>query len=69
MKNQNLRLKKRTLELFAAAPRHLRNNDIAVATGLKNAWITDFTKGRIKAPNVDYVETLYAFLAGKPLDI
>ncbi len=69
MKNQQLKLKKKTLELFIKLPRHIRNNDIAEATGLKNAWITDFTKGRIKSPNVDYVETLYTFLAGKPLDL
>ena len=69
MKNQNLRLKKRTLELFIALPRNVKNNDIAKATGLKNAWLTDFTKGRIKSPNVDYVETLYTFLSGKSLDV
>ena len=69
MINQELRLKKRTLELFRALPRNVKNNDIAKATGLKNAWITDFTKGRINSPNVDYVEKLYIFLAKKSLDV
>ena len=69
MQNCEPRLKKRTLELFAALPRHVKNKDISDATGLKPAWITDFTKGRIDSPNVDYVEKLYTYLAKKPLQL
>ena len=69
MKNQQLKLKAKTLELFRALPRHIKNKDIVEATGLKSAWITDFSKGRIDSPNVDYVETLYNYLADKPLDV
>ena len=69
MKNQELKLKNRTLELFRSLPRNVKNVDISEATGLKPSWITDFTKGRVKSPNVDYVETLYIFLSKKSLDI
>lgn len=67
MQNSELQLKKTVLKLYAALPRNVKNIEISKATGLKQAWITDFTKGRIRSPNVDYVEKLYIYLAKKPL--
>ncbi len=69
MMNQELKLKAKTLELFYKLPRHVKSSEITAATGLTNSWLCDFTRGRIKSPNVDYVEKLYIFLAKKPLDL
>lgn len=62
MENQELSWKKTTLDLFIALPRNIRNTDVAKATGLSVAWITDFTKGKIKEPSVDKVNKLYIYL-------
>ena len=69
MNNFEPRLKQRTLELFAALPRHVRNAQIAKATGLSPSWITDFTKGNIADPSVDRVEILYNYLNNAPLKV
>lgn len=57
-------LLQRTIELYQNAPRSLKAKTIAERTGLSEAWISRFGRGKIANPGVVQVQTLYDFLSG-----
>lgn len=63
------KLQTRTLELYDRSSRRLKNKDISAATGLTQAWLSDFLNGKIKRPPAGKLEALYNYLSSKPFEI
>lgn len=58
----------RTLDLARASDEPLKS--IAENSGIPYNWLYCFINyQRAKSPNVIYVEALYVYLSGKPLDL
>lgn len=62
-------LRDKTRILISKADRKLTYVVIAKATGLSEQWIGQFANGRLKAPDVGRVETLYNYLSDTPLKV
>lgn len=64
-----------TLQLLADRPRWMSYNDIvrdletAPCNVITEIWLSNFVRGVIKLPDVDRVQTLYEYLAKKPLSL
>lgn len=63
------KLENKARQLLKAAPRHIKNRDIAEATGLSEPWISEFAHGDLKNASAGRLEALYEFLAEKPFEI
>ncbi len=63
------KLQAKTLELFLKAPRQLTNTKISDDLGLSKAWLTDFSKNRIKEVPAGKLEALYNYLSPTPFEI
>jgi hypothetical protein len=62
-------LYKRTLELLAERSRSVTLRAISEETGLPEPWLKLVSRDQIADPSVNRVETLYAYLNGKPLNV
>lgn len=62
-------LQDRVLELLAALPRHVTNKQVAEATGLTQAWLSDFTNRKIINAPAGKLEALYNYLSSEPLKV
>ncbi len=58
-------LLERTIALLENAPRSLKAKDIAKASGVSEAWLSRFGKGKIANPGVVQVQAVYNYLAGR----
>lgn len=66
--NQKPTLRLKTFELLRNRPASMKLKDIAEATDLSLPWIKMFNrKGNQQASSGDRLQTLYEYLAGKPL--
>jgi hypothetical protein len=63
------KLEAKTRELLFALPRSVHFKEVAKDTGLTENWIGMFLSGKIPNPGAGRVETLYEYLAKKPLDL
>ena len=58
-----------TLSLWKERPRTQTIMRVHIDTEIPFHWLVHFSKGRVKNPPVNYIETLYVYLSGKELDL
>lgn len=58
-------LKYRTLLMLTSSSQ--TDREVAKAIGVSTPWVRLFRQGDIQAPNVDTIQRLYEYLAGRPL--
>ena len=68
MKKEKLTLRLKTFQLLRNRPATTKLKDIADATDLSLSWVKMFhRKGDQNSSSGDKLQTLYEYLAGKPL--
>jgi hypothetical protein len=58
-------IQEKTLVLLSELPRHITLKEVANATGLSHAWLSDFSMQKLKHPSIGRVEALYNYLTNK----